>query len=572
MNKLTLSLLLLILILNRSIVFTMELNLDNSQDKTQKETFYFLSEYDNETIEIPKELINKSDILQKMTIKHECFPESEAIILPASAKVIKVIIDFYTVLMPTRLELLVFYRALINSLNFKELQEFYEIISYLNLNSYFFIYTILDNLYFKDLFAENHDKYDHSFIESKIKLWRNDQLKIELAKTYLLSYLNPTKRKHFLNIGIPYGFSIKELLWQLKLSKSSNLLNSLHINSLDGLYELLKSKKFKELTDLHLADNSIREIEPDIFNRLKQIKKLNLADNMIQKLTNDTFRGLRNLNYLTLSNNNLKILEQNCFSNLHNLKAINLSGNKIDELNSKIFRKLKRLEYLDISNNNINKLDYNIFKGLKILKQLYLNNNEIDKIESQVFKNLENLKSLNLSNNRISDLKPSIFTGLTQLKKLNLSHNRLTSLIGHPLKFLTNLKSLRLNNNKIYRIDESHILNNLNYLNLRNTKIKDRKFLTSLVKNKDIKLKLNKKRLIDLEGTFENKLYKLYLNQNYKNLQQPESFEKNRLYGLKKYQNLNRENSQQDQQSIWSKLPLHRDTRDYYNVEDDYHL
>ncbi|CAO1399317.1 unnamed protein product, partial [Diamesa hyperborea] len=100
------------------------------------------------------------------------------------------------------------------------------------------------------------------------------------------------------------------------ISINSNLIDVLSSSSFDGLINLI---------ELHLADNHIQQLPPNIFMVLSALKVLDLSDNQIAVLDADIFDELTHLQLLMMARNKLKSLQPDTLKKLLNLVEIDLS-------------------------------------------------------------------------------------------------------------------------------------------------------------------------------------------------------------------------------------------------------
>lgn len=166
------------------------------------------------------------------------------------------------------------------------------------------------------------------------------ELAVEIAKQYYYEYgfekiEEGSRQSAFLNIGIQYGFSIKDLFLHGKVPScitephnSSNFhldLSFLKINSLRGL---------------------------SLITNARQINSLDLSHNQIEFIEDEAFTNLLSLYDLDLSHNNIKLMSFKAFKGIPGLSKLDLSNNKITQFHVNMFKKL-RLGWLNLKNNNI---------------------------------------------------------------------------------------------------------------------------------------------------------------------------------------------------------------------------
>lgn len=182
------------------------------------------------------------------------------------------------------------------------------------------INAILSNL--NKVFNGDKEKIEDYLKENVLKRVPID-LHIEFTKQYffLFSSIRPNLRvssdleteihkreSGCLNLGFEWGFTVKELIENLKIPKSYVLclnahildLSNLKINSLEGLNRINNLHKIKYLV---LNNNQITYINPDAFIGLEHLIDIELNDNHIDSIAIDAFTKLPHLNKLELKNN-----------------------------------------------------------------------------------------------------------------------------------------------------------------------------------------------------------------------------------------------------------------------------
>lgn len=212
------------------------------------------------------------------------------------------------------------------------------------------------------------------------------------------------------------------------------------------------------LKTLYLNGNNLNILEDEAFTGLETLQKLDLANNELVALPPDTFREMKHLRELYLQNNSLTALAPGIFSNLEGLLLLNLSRNDItnDWLNSDAFSALHQLRVLDLSHNQLTRLDSNLFRGMSSLKILNLEHNRILSVEANTFQHqAHHLQILYLSYNRLENLHPKAIHSLPFLNSLSLDHNQLRSLHRNALKNCSTLQDLALHNNRLQDIPKS---------------------------------------------------------------------------------------------------------------------
>ncbi|KAM0680815.1 hypothetical protein GINT2_001089 [Glugoides intestinalis] len=236
----------------------------------------------------------------------------------------------------------------------------------------------------------------------------------------------------------------------IRLMKNIKRLYIIDVKELEKIPDLL----FDDLTNLEslsLRRNNIKELQPNIFEKLQKLKSLGLASNKLTEIPSCVFDGLVNLKSLSLGRNNIKELQPNIFSNLKKLEYLYLSDNKLAEIPSCVFDGLVNLKLLSLPNNNIKELQPNIFNKLQKLEYLNLSNNKLTEFPEGILSELRSLQELDLSKNEIKSVPIGFFTGLTKLKLLLLSNNKLTE-IPPSILSLTNLRNLGISLNNLISV------------------------------------------------------------------------------------------------------------------------
>lgn len=215
-----------------------------------------------------------------------------------------------------------------------------------------------------DVFNGNKKSIER-YIRSKLKDGEyTEQFAIQLAKNYYFIYgrvidtekmifnvcysRDPMKKwgllkrvEQFLDIGVDYGFSIKELILNDKIPKFccyvDNIcldLSYLKIESLEGL-DVLSGLGYVEW--LFLDHNQIGIIEEYSFIFATRLLNLYLHNNKINNLSNNAFTGLSCLRMLKLSDNEIREIKPNSFNSLFNISSLYLRNNPLLFIDSLAF-------------------------------------------------------------------------------------------------------------------------------------------------------------------------------------------------------------------------------------------
>ncbi len=189
--------------------------------------------------------------------------------------------------------------------------------------------------------------------------------------------------------------------------------------SYEKALEEIKKAVEKNLTTLHLSDNQLSTLPPEI-GELKNLKELNLGSNKLSTLPPE-IGEFKNLTTLHLSDNQLSTLPPE-IGELKNLKELHLGNNKLSTLPAEI-GELKNLEVLYLTHNPLDTLPAAIGE-LKNLTVLDLADIKLSKLPAEIGE-LKNLTALDLRYNQLS-IVPAEIGELKNLIKLDLSGNRLS--------------------------------------------------------------------------------------------------------------------------------------------------
>ncbi len=161
------------------------------------------------------------------------------------------------------------------------------------------------------------------------------------------------------------------------------------------LLQIIENAAKKELTELDLRNNQLRELPPEI-GQLTSLTELDLRNNQLSELPPEIGQ-LTSLAELSLNNNQLRVLPPE-ITQLNNLIWLYLYGNKLRELPPEITQ-------------------------LNNLRRLGLGDNQLRALPPKIGK-MTNLTSLNLEGNQLHELPPEIGQ-LNNRTKLYLSFNPL---------------------------------------------------------------------------------------------------------------------------------------------------
>ncbi|XP_029786791.1 toll-like receptor 7 isoform X2 [Suricata suricatta] len=208
------------------------------------------------------------------------------------------------------------------------------------------------------------------------------------------------------------------------------------------------------LTELHLYNNAITEIQEDDFNNLSQLQVLDLGGNCPRcynvpfpctpcknnaplQIHLKAFDALTELQVLRLHSNSLQHVPQRWFKNIKKLKELDLSQNFLAKEigDAKFLLLLHNLVQLDLSFNyelQVYRAALNLsdaFSSLKNLKVLRIKGYVFKELSSHnlsPLRSLSNLEVLDLGTNFIKIADLSIFEQFKTLKVIDLSVNKIS--------------------------------------------------------------------------------------------------------------------------------------------------
>ncbi|XP_075235282.1 uncharacterized protein LOC142332623 [Lycorma delicatula] len=204
----------------------------------------------------------------------------------------------------------------------------------------------------------------------------------------------------------------------------SSLNNLERLNLSGNIIHHLTYEHFQNLSllkDLDLSHNHLHVSKPMIFSSLSLLESLDLSYNQITSII-DQFTN-KNLINLSLSHNKIRDLHTHSFADLHRLMKLDLSYNTLEVLPDHLFKNTYALQYLDLTGNLIKNLPGTIFQSLKKLKWLGLNDNQIYNIPDGLFASNVELETLNLARNNLERFNSKQEIGLYSLKELDVKDN-----------------------------------------------------------------------------------------------------------------------------------------------------
>ncbi|XP_043544033.1 leucine-rich repeat-containing protein 69 isoform X3 [Chiloscyllium plagiosum] len=150
------------------------------------------------------------------------------------------------------------------------------------------------------------------------------------------------------------------------------------------------------LTELNLGNNSFEAL-PEVLKHLRQLRKLHLFDNKLEALSPNVLECLENLTFLNLNKNKLTTLpEEIC--RLAQLKYLTVNNNQLESVPSKLCL-LQHLCELHLAHNKLKSLPHDI-GYLTNLKKLSVPRNEIQVLPEELCV-LRNLKVLDVAGNQL---------------------------------------------------------------------------------------------------------------------------------------------------------------------------
>ncbi|KAH8354874.1 hypothetical protein KR093_000115 [Drosophila rubida] len=253
----------------------------------------------------------------------------------------------------------------------------------------------------------------------------------------------------------------------------------------------------RDLSELHLADNNLRQLPEGIWCSMPGLQLLNLTQNRIraaeflgfsEKLCLGTatsgaavasgasVSGGAELQLLDLSHNELRALPDAWgASRLRRLQTLHLQHNNISTLAPSSLAGLSSLRVLNLSHNHLESLPADAFAGNKELRELHLQHNDLYDLPRGLLHRLDQLLVLDLSGNQLTShhVDNSTFAGLIRLIVLNLANNALTRIGARTFKELYFLQILDMRNNSIGHVEEGAFLPlyNLHTLNLAENRL-----------------------------------------------------------------------------------------------------
>jgi len=285
----------------------------------------------------------------------------------------------------------------------------------------------------------------------------------------------------------------------------------------DKKFKLISKIIFKNLKEIDVSGNNIKNIEPLNEMNLPHLEYLNMSENQIANIKPIAELNAKKLKEISLQNNIIQDIEPFLKSDFPALERLRIENNRINreddsfkelinnKFENKVFYEEKTYEqfqkvYKVELNNETENLDLGSLKvGNKLLQDLYLTIKPDNKI-----------KHLKLDNNEIEDVSLLSRIPLNKLQLLDLSLNHIKNVKFLSEMKLPNLKTLYLNCNRIYNIyplirkfDKDEEKDKKNRLDLNILSLKENYLNQDDKKSKEM-MKLIKREGIETDVDFEN--------------------------------------------------------------------
>ena len=288
------------------------------------------------------------------------------------------------------------------------------------------IFSLTGNIWGYDISLFNICKEDEILLEPERKFLIEESLPEVNDIIYVRCFIrnSPIVLESFFK-----DIDIKGFIDKYKCNIKNKNINTLDLSGKkignEGFKVLIEIEEFKELKELYLYRNNIKDIKELKNAKFNKLEKLYLYYNKIS---------------------DINILEK---VNFKELKQLGLLKNKISDIKVLENVDFKELEILDLSENLITDITVLEKVNFKDLKQLYLRNNNISDIK--VFQNVKfnNLEILCLSENKISDINILEKVNFRKLEELYLRDNNISEIEVFLNDNFDKLERLYLQNNLI---------------------------------------------------------------------------------------------------------------------------
>ncbi|XP_060520592.1 toll-like receptor 7 isoform X2 [Cylas formicarius] len=207
-------------------------------------------------------------------------------------------------------------------------------------------------------------------IEPQVFLNKTYLKVLDISHNRLTSYVVSNMPKLEI-LNLEYNSLINVSLQNMGKLKTLNLA----YNALRNI--TLMFRKVPNLTSINLCGNQVH-LRKNYFKEVPNLEELSLNNNSLRELQSELFSGLKKLRILDLSRNNLVWIGNNVFNDLENLESLNISYNDIENLPYSVVEPLKTLEVLDISSNKIKFIEYDlIISKIPTLSIVYIKENPL---------------------------------------------------------------------------------------------------------------------------------------------------------------------------------------------------
>ena len=254
---------------------------------------------------------------------------------------------------------------------------------------------------------------------------------------------------------------LKELKKVFEKNKNGDALKTIRINKkcFDCL-DILSNNNFKNLIQLELSDNNLKDLTPLLKSKFPVLEELNLSMNKINdENANKLFKiNMPNISYINLYYNDLK--KYDIFKNFHVFKkltklfaGLNKFNKELSEIDENTIYDCSTIEEIGLTKGVFSDESIDLISKFKFenLKYLYLSCNNlsslsfVDKINCKI----ENLEEIWLTSNDISDFYPLI--KFNNLKKIILKDNIISNInkLVDFVKHFNGLKKIDFTENEI---------------------------------------------------------------------------------------------------------------------------
>ncbi|KAL7294357.1 hypothetical protein TKK_0012365 [Trichogramma kaykai] len=226
-----------------------------------------------------------------------------------------------------------------------------------------------------------------------------------------------------------------------RLDLSGNSLTSLPDDLLRNLHKIRV---------LALKGNSLLEVPSPNLALAPSLEFLDLSDNLIQELGGSVaVPSLPALATLSLANNVLRSLADDSFERLPGLRSLDLSGNNLTYVPTGALARLAVLDTLLLTRNPLGGLRDLAFRSLFELRSLELEDCSINFVEARAFADNVNLERISLDGNReLNELPARVLYAAGNLRWVSLRRCSLGSL--QPTQFpVDGLQTLRVGGNPL---------------------------------------------------------------------------------------------------------------------------